>query len=124
MTDVTLIALPREAVLASLGPAWPAAPDAALVRIDQAAGVTDGAVVVYETPGQPGVTWWLVDGVIPPQGAGLGGEPLAALIPGATVDEPQPPAPDTPPYGSTWGVDSDVPFPAPARAEPRHQEGH
>lgn len=97
MTDVTLIALPREDVLAYLGPAWPPARDAVLVRIDPAAGVTDGAVVVYETPGRPGVTWWLVDGVIPPQGAGPGGEPLAALIPGAVVVLPPEPEPETPP---------------------------
>ncbi|MFI8865343.1 hypothetical protein ACIGNW_00270 [Streptomyces sp. NPDC053707] len=97
MTNVTLIALPREAVLASLGPAWPPTPDATIVRIDSAAGVTDGAVVIYETPGQPGVTWWLVDGVIPPQGAGPGGDTLAALIPGATTETAPEPVPDSPP---------------------------
>lgn len=97
MTDITIIALPRDDVIAYLGPDWPPAPDAVLVRIDPAAGVTDGAVVVYETPGQPGTTWWLVDGVIPPQGAGLGGESLASLIPGAIAEVPPEPDQQTPP---------------------------
>lgn len=97
MTDITLIALPRDGVLAALGPAWPPPPGAVIVRIAEGSEVVDGAVVVYETPGQPGVIWWLVDGVVPPQGAGPGGDALAALIPGATTETVPDPAPDNPP---------------------------
>lgn len=97
MTDITLIALPREGVLAALGPVWPPAPGAAIVRIPGASGVEDGAVVVYETPGRPGVTWWLVDGVIPPQGSGPGGDALAALLPGAITETVPDAEPDSPP---------------------------
>lgn len=86
MTTITLLALPREEVLTYLD-TWPPAPGTTVVRVDPAGGVTDGAVMVYTTPGRPGVTWWMVDGLIPPQGAGAGGEELAALIPGATVEQ-------------------------------------
>lgn len=94
---ITVLALPRDQVITSLGPCWPPTPGSVLVRIDPAGGVTDGAVIVYENPGQPGTAWWLVDGVIPPQGAGLGGEPLAALLPGATVESVPDPSPESPP---------------------------
>ena len=68
-----------------------------LVTVDSHVPTNDGAVVVYETPGGPGVTWWLVDGVIPPQGAGPGGEALAELVPGATTETVPDPVPDSPP---------------------------
>ncbi|MET8841448.1 hypothetical protein ABZW67_15310 [Streptomyces rubiginosohelvolus] len=104
MTDITLYAMPRDEVLSYLGPDWPPVPGASVVRIDPAAGVTDGTVSVYDTPGRPGTAWWLVDGVIPPQGAGPGGEPLAALIPGAVVEIVPDPAPEYPPVDSRPGV--------------------
>lgn len=97
MTDITLITVPREDVLTALGPDWPPAPGATIVRIPGASGVEDGAVVVYETSGQPGTTWWLVDGIVPPQGAGPGGNTLAALLPGAATEIVPDPVSDSPP---------------------------
>ncbi|MFF8467910.1 hypothetical protein [Streptomyces griseus] len=99
---VTVFGLPRDVVVGLLGAHWPAAPGSTLVRIDPAAGVTDGAVSVYTTPGRPGVTWWLVDGVIPPQGAGASGEALAALIPGAVAEYIPIPEPESPPWTGGW----------------------
>ncbi|WP_420169008.1 hypothetical protein [Streptomyces violaceoruber] len=101
MTAVTVYAMPRDEVLSSLGPYWPPAPGATVVRIDPAAGVTDGTVTVYETPGRPGVSWWLADGLVPPQVAGAGGEVLAALIPGAAVEVVPDLAPESPPVDSS-----------------------
>ncbi|MFB8101350.1 hypothetical protein ACFC3O_00685 [Streptomyces sp. NPDC056007] len=102
MTDVTLYAMPREDVLSYLGHDWPPRPGATVVRIDPAGGVTDGIVSVYATPGRPGVSWWLVDGIIPPQGAGAGGEALAALIPGAVAELIPIPEPESPPWTGGW----------------------
>lgn len=101
---VTVFALPREDVLSYLGPSWPPAPGSTVVRIDPATEVTDGGVSVYETPGRPGITWWLVDGVIPPQGAWVGGDVLAALIPGAVAELIPEPEPGVPPGGGAWSV--------------------
>ncbi|MDV9194315.1 hypothetical protein OG195_27260 [Streptomyces sp. NBC_01362] len=91
MTDVTILALPREDVIAGLGcDYFPVPADATLLRIDPAAGVTDGAVIIYATPGMPGVMWWLIDGAIPPQAAGLVTEELAAQVPGSVLEAPPP----------------------------------
>ncbi|MEU0157934.1 hypothetical protein ABZ154_03575 [Streptomyces sp. NPDC006261] len=95
---VTVFDLPRDLVVGLLGAAWPPAPGSTVVRIDPAAGVTDGGISVYTTPGRPGTTWWLVDGVIPPQGAWVGGEVLAALIPGAVAELIPVPEPEPPPH--------------------------
>lgn len=103
---VTVFALPHDVVVGLLGPAWPPTPGSTVVRIDPAAGVTDGGVSVYATPGRPGITWWLVDGVIPPQGAWIGGDVLAALIPGAVAEYIPIPEPESPPGGGAWSVSS------------------
>lgn len=103
---VTVFDLPRDLVVGLLGAAWPPAPGSTVVRIDPAAGVTDGGISIYETPGRPGVTWWLVDGVIPPQGAGAGGEELAALIPGAVAELIPIPEPESPPWTGGWSSTS------------------
>jgi hypothetical protein len=103
---VTYIPLPREDVLTSLGPAWPAPVGASLVRVPVSIGVTDGAVVVYEVEGRPGVTWWLVDGVIPPQGAGPAGEQLAALVPDSVVEIVPDPWQNATPPASPFSLDN------------------
>lgn len=98
MTDVTFLTLPRHDVAAYLGPAWPAPADALLLRIPADSGITDGALIIYAIPGQPGTTWWVIDSVVPPQGAGPVGEELVALVPGSVLETPPPPDPDaTPP---------------------------
>ncbi|MEU3700987.1 hypothetical protein AB0E82_02040 [Streptomyces anulatus] len=103
---VAVFALPHDVVVGLLGSSWPPAPGSTVVRIDPAAGVTDGGVSVYATPGRPGITWWLVDGVIPPQGAWVGGDVLAALIPGAVAEYIPIPEPESPPGGGAWSVSS------------------
>ncbi|WP_098892270.1 hypothetical protein [Streptomyces sp. or3] len=100
--NVTVYAMPRDEVLSYMGTDWPPTPGATVVRIDPAAGVTDGTVSVYETPGRPGISWWLVDGVIPPQGAGAGGEALAALISGAVAEYIPIPESESPPHSGVW----------------------
>ncbi|MET7560563.1 hypothetical protein ABZS95_10200 [Streptomyces sp. NPDC005479] len=96
--SVTLLALPRDDVAAYLGPAWPVPADAPRLRLPADSGITDGALIVYATPGQPGTTWWVIDGVVPPQDAGPVGEELAALAPGSVLETPPTPDPDpTPP---------------------------
>lgn len=95
---VAYVQLPRDEVLPYLGPNWPPAPGTTVLRCPTPAGVTDGAVIVYGSPGRPGTTWWLIDSVIPPQDAGLVGEQLAALIPESLLEtlpaeDPEPPPP-------------------------------
>lgn len=99
MTAVAYIPLPREDVVSYLGQAWPAPSDATVLRVDPEQGVTDGAVTIAsEFPGMPGILWWLIDGVIPPQSVGPVTEALAAQIPGSVlVVPPEPPEP-SPPY--------------------------
>lgn len=107
MSTVAYVPLPRADVISYLGPAWPAAVGATILRPPADSGITDGAVAVYETPGQPGLTWWLVDGVVVPQPSGLVDEVLAALIPGSVLEvvpdlspDPEQP-PITYPHGLT-----------------------
>lgn len=104
---VVYVSLPRDEVVSYLGPAWPPLAEAIVLRCPNPAGVTDGAVVIYTTPGQPGVTWWLVDSVIPPQQAGPVDESLALLIPESELVAPAPPdtQPD-PPAPPPWGVNT------------------
>lgn len=98
MSSVTTIALPRTDVIGGLGPDyWPARDGAPLLRIDPAAGVTDGAVILTPVPGQPGYLWWLIDGVVPPQAAGDVTAELAAQIPGSVLELPPPPDEELPP---------------------------
>lgn len=101
MTTVVYVPMPREQVLPYLGPAWPPAAGSTVLRCPTPAGVTDGAVIVYEVDGMPGTTWWLVDSVIPPQDAGPVGEQLAALIPESALETVPTPDPETPPQTSS-----------------------
>lgn len=96
--SVSYIPLAREEVVSYLGPAWPPAADATVLRVPTEPGVTDGAVVVYAIEGRPGVTWWLVDGIVPPQEAGPVDEQLAAQVPGSELVTPEPVEDPTPPY--------------------------
>ena len=94
MSTVLTISLPRDDVIAQFGGEyWPIHDGAPLLRIDPGAAdyTTDGAVIIYPTPGQPGYLWWLIDGVIPPQAAGDITAELAAQIPGSVLELPPPP---------------------------------
>lgn len=90
MTDVVYVQLDREQAIQNLGSHWPVPADATVLRCPAPGGVTDGAVVIYERPGRPGVTWWLVDNIIPPQGAGTPDAHLASLIPESELIVPEP----------------------------------
>jgi hypothetical protein len=83
---VTYTELPRDEVLATLGPHWPPPPGAAVALIGETVAVTHGAVAVHDTDDQPGTTWWAIDGLIPPQEAGPA--PVLPGCPLATVPEP------------------------------------
>lgn len=95
----TLLPLPREDVVAALGNALPIPATAPVLRVNPAAGVTDGAVIISLDPTRPGALWWLIDGVVPPQAAGPVDEGLADLIPGSVLEVPPPPDREPePPY--------------------------
>lgn len=99
MTDPIFTALDRDEVIGYLGGIWPPQQDATTLTLPPDCGITDGAVAVYPRPGRPGVTWWAVDSLIGPQGAGTPDEALAELLPGSVLNVPadQPTAPPPPP---------------------------
>lgn len=85
---ITYTPLPREEVLAALGPHWPPQPGAPIVCVGDVIGFTHGAVAVHDNEDRPGTTWWAIDGLIVPQDAG----PPPA-VPGCPTDTV--PAPET-----------------------------
>lgn len=85
MSTTNTTPMPRDEVLSYLGPNWPPRPGAVVVRVT-ALGIENGAVTVYAVEGQPGMTWWAVDGLIPPQDAGL--PPDLPDCPLETIAEP------------------------------------
>lgn len=87
---VTYTELPRDEVVAALGPHWPPRPGVTIVRIR--AAITNGAAAVHGVNAKPGCTWWVVDGLIVPQDAG----PPPQLPGSQLVTVPQPAA-DAPP---------------------------
>lgn len=89
---ITYTELPRDEVLAALGPHWPARPGAVVALVGEVVAITHGAVAVHDATDRPGTTWWAVDGLIVPQDAGP--PPSLPGCPLATVHEP---APDAPP---------------------------
>lgn len=89
---ITFVELSRGEALAQLGPHWPARPGALVALIGEHVAITHGAVVVHLEDGQPGRTWWAVDGLIVPQDAGPPPE-----LPGCPVATVPDPVPDTPP---------------------------
>ncbi|MFH9826725.1 hypothetical protein [Streptomyces bobili] len=91
---ITHVPLPREETLAVLGPHWPPRPGATVARIGLTVGIDHGAVAVHDTDDQPGTTWWVIDGVIPPQDAGPA--PVLPGCPLVTVEEPAESPPLTP----------------------------
>ncbi|WP_406735352.1 hypothetical protein OG508_28065 [Streptomyces sp. NBC_01108] len=98
MTTIVILERPHTEVIHGLGPLfWPIRSDATTLRIDPTFAVTDGAVIIYPTPGMPGTWWWLIDGVIPPQAAGRITADFAAQVPGSVLILPPPPEPDEPP---------------------------
>ncbi|MGD1220002.1 hypothetical protein AB9Q10_16415 [Streptomyces krungchingensis] len=88
---ITYVPMPREDVLAVLGPHWPAHPGARVARLGDVVAVTHGAVAVHEGDG-PGTTWWAADGLIVPQGAGP-----APQLPGCPMETLPEPAAASPP---------------------------
>lgn len=92
MSDILILSMPRDDVTAQIGPVfWPVPDGSPLLRVPNDEGITDGAVVIYPAPGQPGYLWWLVDGAIPPQAAGDITAELADQIPGSVLELPPPP---------------------------------
>lgn len=87
----------RDEVISYLGAAWPPRPGDTSLTIPPDTGITDGAATVYPVDGQPGTTWWVVDGAIPVQDAGTPDEALAALLPGSALGTIPNPEPGTPP---------------------------
>lgn len=92
---VTFTLMPREDVLPVLGPHWPPAPGAAVVRHRYLADVTHGALSVHQDDEQPGTAWFVLDGLIVPQDAGP-----PPLLPGDQLETVPAPAVDTPPLTS------------------------
>jgi hypothetical protein len=93
--------MPRQDVVGYLGAAWPAQPGETVERVGFLSAVAHGALSV-QTDG-PGITWWVVDGVMVPQDAGplprLEGDEMYAI----PAEEPE-----TPPTGppSTFAADT------------------
>ncbi|MET9098298.1 hypothetical protein [Streptomyces antibioticus] len=94
---ITHVDMDREDVLASLGPYWPPLPGALVTRI-AALGIEHGAVAVHNADGQPGTTWWAIDGLVVPQAAG--------------------PAPDLPGCPQEWTPQQDNTAPPPTPVAP------
>ncbi|MEU0370639.1 hypothetical protein ABZ070_10300 [Streptomyces sp. NPDC006283] len=107
---VAYIPIDRTEVVSYLGSSWPPAATATFLRVPTEQGVTDGAVVIHEVEGQPGITWWLVDGIIPPQDAGPVDEALAALVPGSALETPAP-QDEEPPGPPAGGFATSAPTP-------------
>jgi hypothetical protein len=82
--------MPRAEALAQLGPHWPPPPGAVVTRVSRL-GIDHGAVAVHDSDDRPGTAWWVVDGLIGPQGAGP-----APALPGCSR-APIREQPDTPP---------------------------
>lgn len=89
---ITYTPMPREDVLTVLGPHWPAQPGATVARVAAVVDITHGAVAVHDTDGQPGMTWWAVDGLIVPQDAGP-----PPYLPGCPLETLPEPAAESPP---------------------------
>ncbi|MEU6496446.1 MULTISPECIES: hypothetical protein [unclassified Streptomyces] len=91
MSTVIYTPMSRDEVLSYLGPHWPALAGATVLRITTIADVTDGALSVYPAEGEPGTTWWVVDGLVVPQDAGpppdLPGE-VPETVPESSSDIP------------------------------------
>jgi hypothetical protein len=89
---ITYTELPRDEVIAALGPHWPPRPGATVALIGEIVAVAHGAVAVHSSGDRPGTTWWAVDGLIVPQDAG----PVPDL-PAARFETVPQPAADAPP---------------------------
>ncbi|MFJ8144686.1 hypothetical protein ACIQ6R_06375 [Streptomyces sp. NPDC096048] len=99
--------MPREDVVTYLGSAWPAAAGSTIERVAFLSEGAHGGVSV-QTDG-PGITWFVVDGVIVPQDAGplpeLEGDELVTLP--AAVEPEQPPMTDhVPDPSASFGADT------------------
>ncbi|MCI3153228.1 hypothetical protein ELQ39_15955 [Streptomyces sp. GB4-14] len=83
--------MPREDVITYLGRAWPAPPGATVERVRFLSEHAHGGVSV-QSGSQPGMTWWVVDGLIVPQDAGpvprLEGDEVYDLPPDDSPTEP------------------------------------
>ncbi|MGI3198441.1 hypothetical protein ACRJ4B_16125 [Streptomyces sp. GTA36] len=103
MADPIFLPIERADVISYMGPCWPPRIGEPCVTLPDTSGITDGAVCVYPQEGRPGYLWWVLDNTVYRQDAGVPGEALAELIPGATagtVPDPNPnPIPDYPPEG-------------------------
>lgn len=89
---ITHTEMPRDEVLAALGPHWPPLPGASVALISEVVAITHGAVAVHDTNNGPGTTWWAVDGLIVPQDAGP-----PPQLPGCPIDTIPQPTADAPP---------------------------
>lgn len=90
---VTYTQTSRDEAVTALGPHWPARPGATVALIGETVAVTHGALSVNDADGQPGITWWVADGLIVPQDAGP-----APQLPGCRLETvPEPTVDDAPP---------------------------
>ncbi|MFE0329072.1 hypothetical protein ACFW08_20265 [Streptomyces sp. NPDC058960] len=103
---VTFVQMPRADVVSYLGTSYPPQPGATVEHVAFLSDVAHGALSV-QSGGQPGTTWWVVDGVIGPQDAGplpqLDGDELE------TVPDPSAEPPIT--YAQTLAAPDDTTTP-------------
>jgi hypothetical protein len=89
---ITYTPTSRDEAIGSLGPHWPAPPGATVARVLVLASVDHGSLSVHGDDGQPGMAWWVVDGLIVPQDAGP-----PPTLPGCPLETVPVPAVDAPP---------------------------
>lgn len=96
---ITFLPIDRDAVLSYLGTAWPARPGTTYERVRFLSEEGHGVLAV-QSGSQPGISWYVVDGVVVPQDAGpppgLEGDEMITL----------PPDEELPPPTSSFGADT------------------
>ncbi|MFD3310063.1 hypothetical protein [Streptomyces sp. NPDC058694] len=88
---ITHTPMSRDDAVAMLGPHWPPRPGTTVAYVGLSVAIYHGAVAVHTAEGQPGTTWWAVDGLLVTQDAGPPPSLYDCLV--QTVPDPVEPSP-------------------------------